>query len=257
MVERLRRETDLIDFATDSVADALKDADLAVLAMPTGAMAAVVDRFPEVSGGTALLVTDVGSVKGPVMREIAPAVAAKGAVFIGSHPMAGSEKAGLEHADGGLFEDAAVILTGDGEGGAGDEGSEEFRRLSRFWQALGGRVSTMSAGRHDELVGLISHLPHLVAAALVRTVSARDEEAGAFCGGGFRDTTRVASGPEEMWAGILADNAPVVSAQLGAFLAELETWKEALDELDRDRLRGFLSGARSFRESLRETASEL
>lgn len=246
---QLRDEAGLVDGVTDSVADAIDGVDAVVLAMPTGSMVEVAEQMPVFPPDRPVVVTDVGSVKVPVMGEIAPLVEKLGARFVGSHPMAGSEKSGLEHADGALFQDAAVILTPP-EAPDHDRPGEEVQLLRDFWEALGGRVTIMTAEEHDRLVASISHLPHLVAAALVRVALSDDQRAADFCGGGFRDTTRVSSGPEAMWSGILADNHRAVSEGLSQLIGELESWKEALDSLDRDRLCGFLSEARRLRETL-------
>jgi len=247
VIDLLREGEGLGERATSDIQKAVDGANLVVLAMPTGAMAGMVELLDHFPTGEEVLVTDVGSVKGPVESDVGALVRAKGARFIGSHPMAGSEKAGLEFADGELFQDAPVILTPS----SGDPDEAHWvDRLSRFWESLGARVSRMSAEEHDQLVASISHLPHLVAAALVRMVLSANPDAGDFSGGGFRDTTRVSAGPEEMWAGILADNREAVSGQLSELIKELESWKEALDTLDRERLCGFLSQARKLRESL-------
>lgn len=237
----------LVESASTDVNEAIAGADCLILAMPTGNMAEVVAQMAPFPAGSQVLVTDVGSVKAPVVREIGPLVAERGGVFIGSHPMAGSEKKGLAFADASLFEKAAVILT-PGDGIGWDDPS--LGQLTCFWEDLGGIVTLLDPARHDELVGAISHLPHLVAAALARSVLSRVPEAAPLSGGGFRDTTRVAGGPEGMWAGIFADNHLAVSEQLGELIRELEMWKEALDTLDRDRLLSFLSEARSLRGSL-------
>jgi len=237
----------LVESASTDVNEAIAGADCLILAMPTGNMAEVVAQMAPFPAGSLVLVTDVGSVKAPVVREIGPLVAERGGIFIGSHPMAGSEKKGLAFADASLFEKAAVILT-PGDGIGWDDPS--LGQLTCFWEDLGGIVTLLDPARHDELVGAISHLPHLVAAALARSVLSRVPEAAPLSGGGFRDTTRVAGGPEGMWAGILADNHLAVSEQLGELIRELEMWKEALDTLDRDRLLSFLSEARSLRGSL-------
>lgn len=238
----------LVDLATTDPAAAAAGAGAIVLAMPTGHMATAVESIGELPpvDGRAVLVTDVGSVKGPVVREIGPLVRARGGAFLGSHPMAGSEKKGFAHAEAELFEGAAVILTTE----EGLDQGDELARLRRFWEELGGIVTLLGADRHDELVAGISHLPHLVAASLTRSVLGRAPESGRLSGGGFRDTTRVAGGPEDMWADILADNAAAVSEQLGRYLEELVRWKEALDSLDRQALRGFLSEARALRSAL-------
>lgn len=246
-VDQMASQPGLVDFVSCSVEEVVEGADLAILAMPIGAMAGVVSQFPESPAGGSLLVTDVGSVKDSVMRKVGPIARQKGARFIGSHPMAGSEKKGLDYAAADLFVNAAVIMTADGS----EEGEgQDLERLRTFWKTLGARVSSMSARRHDELVGSISHLPHLVAAALSRMVLGTESDAGQYSGGGFRDTTRVSGGPEDMWTEILCDNSSVLSAQLGRYIEELESWKMTLDELDRDQLRGFLSEARRFRETL-------
>lgn len=246
-VEELRGSPGLVDFASDEVNEAIEGADCIILAMPTGFMGEVVARMDAFPAGSRVLVTDVGSVKAPVAREIGPLVTARGGRFLGSHPMAGSEKKGLQYADASLFEGAAVILTPDG---TGMDQEANLHSLSAFWKSLGGVISVLTPERHDEVVAAISHLPHLAAAALVRSVLSRDPGAGSLSGGGFRDTTRVAGGPEDMWAGILTDNRVAVSRQLGEFIRELESWKEALDVLDRDRLLSFLSEARRLRETL-------
>lgn len=243
-VEELRQEPGLVDLASTVVDEAIEGADCLVLAMPTGHMAAVVGQMSPFRNGSQVLVTDVGSVKAPVVREIGPLVRERGGVFIGSHPMAGSEKKGLAYADADLFQNAAVVLTPEADGSA------LLPRLEAFWTLLGGVVSCLSPERHDELVAGISHLPHLVAAALARSVLAWEPDAVKLSGGGFRDTTRVAGGPEEMWADILNDNREAVSRRLGAYVTELQGWKEALDSLDRDRLRDLLSEARHLRGTL-------
>lgn len=243
-VQELRAAPGLVDLASTVVDEAIEGADCLVLAMPTGHMASVVEQMSSFPVGSRVLVTDVGSVKAPVVRAIEPLVRERGGVFIGSHPMAGSEKKGLLHADAGLFQGAAVVLTpGDGE-------TDLLPRLEAFWTRLGGVVSHLSPERHDELIAGISHLPHLVAAALARSVLAWEPGAVSLSGGGFRDTTRVAGGPEEMWADILADNREAVSSRLSAYLSELQAWKDALDILDRDRLRDLLSEARRLRSTL-------
>ena len=244
-VEQLQGFPGLVDCATNDLEEATAGADLVILAMPTGAMAGVVEQINSFSdAGKKAIVTDVGSVKEPVVTEVGPLVSARDGIFLGSHPMAGSEKAGLEFAEEDLLEGAAVILTPEADS---DPAVEET--LRRFWELLGARVSTLDAGEHDEMVAAISHLPHLVAASLVRVVMGEGDSAK-YCGGGFRDTTRVSAGPEDMWAGILTDNHEAVSKKLGDLIEELQTWKGALDSLDRESLLRFLSEARKLRETL-------
>ncbi|MEC5126981.1 prephenate dehydrogenase/arogenate dehydrogenase family protein [Verrucomicrobiales bacterium BCK34] len=231
--------------ASTSVSEIVDGAECVILAMPTGSMAGVVAQMNPFPDSNEVLVTDVGSVKGPVQEEVGAMVSALGGHFVGSHPMAGSEKSGLDHADGDLFESAAVIMTPEAA-----TSEALIDRLQRFWEGLGAMVSEMTPEAHDELVARISHLPHLVAAALVRSMLKENPGAAKYSGGGFRDTTRVAGGLESMWTGILADNHEAVSGQLSSLISELESWKVALDTLDREQLHRFLSEARELRETL-------
>lgn len=249
-VAALRSSPDLVDLATDDLAHAIQGADCIVLGMPIGSMRSIVDKFgdlPQTASGEPVVVTDVGSVKGSVVRDLAPLVADRGGIFLGSHPMAGSEKKGIEYADATLFQKAAVILT---PRNSADEERPELARLRDFWQGLGAVVSVMSPDRHDTLVGGISHLPHLVAAALVRSVLGSHPDSAVLAGGGFRDCTRIAGGPEDMWAEILLENAQAVSAQLSQLLDQLAQWQSVLTALDREQLLVFLSEARRLREAL-------
>jgi len=250
-VEALAKDPARIDLATGSLEEAVVGADLVVLAMPVDAMPKVAAALPDLrgaAGGHPVLVTDVGSVKGCVHRETAPIVEERGALFIGSHPMAGSEKVGLAFADAALFEGAPVILTASEH--VDTPPCPRAEALARFWERLGGRVSRMDPSRHDRLVAAVSHLPHLAAAALIRVVFAREPEGGAYCGGGLRDSTRVAAGPPEMWTGILADNRSVLAELLADLSVELSRWSEALRHDDREAVHRFLADAKMKRDSL-------
>lgn len=244
-VEQIRADGGLAGLASTNLEEVVEGVDLIVLAMPVQVMPTVAEQLPAWPSGRGPIVTDVGSVKASVVHSLAPAVRDRGGEFLGSHPMAGSEKTGLEHAEADLFEGAAVILTPDQ-----DSTPEALESLRRFWEGFGAIVSEMAPPGHDEAVAAISHLPHLAAAALVRSVLGEEESFSQYCGGGFCDTTRVAGGPPEMWAEILADNREAVSRGLGNYIDELQAWKEALDTLDTERLRGFLSRARELRRSI-------
>ena len=135
--------------------------------------------------------------------------------------MAGSEQAGFSAARADLFEGAAIVVTPTEQTQA-----EARRRAVEFWQALGGRVVTLPPARHDRYVAQISHLPHLLAAALVCHASS---EAHTLAGGGFRDTTRVASGSPELWIEILSANAEAVASELEALIVYLNALKSDLE----------------------------
>jgi prephenate dehydrogenase len=205
---------------TGNPSEAVRDADVVILCVPIEAMAALVTEFRDALKPTAL-VTDVGSVKGSVDRDLAPLLENR-ALWIGSHPMAGSEQAGFSAARADLFDGAAVIVTPTRHTVQAAE-----QRAEQFWKALGGRVFTFGPEAHDRYVAQISHLPHLMAAALVCQAS---DEALELAAGGFRDTTRVASGSAELWTEILSANAKSVAVELEGLITHLQVIKSHLEE---------------------------
>jgi prephenate dehydrogenase len=189
------------------------------------------------------IITDVGSCKEPVVKELSP-IFADGGRFVGSHPMAGSERAGIEAARAGLFDGAACIVTPDFRSDA-----EAVTTIHNFWQALGGRVLELSPAEHDEIVAMVSHFPHLLAAVLVNLVAEKNATALEFAGPGFRDTTRVASGPPEMWTEILRSNHTAVRASVEAMIEKL---REIATLLDHDAsMNALLTQAKTQRDQLR------
>jgi prephenate dehydrogenase len=204
------------DLVTGSVEEAVEGADTVVLCVPVGAMEGVLRQaLPKLSPSA--LVTDVGSVKRSVCEVLAPLLAER-ALFVGSHPMAGSEKAGLAAARADLFVNAVCILTPE----PGQTKTAACERAEVFWTRLGCRVRSLSPQTHDEVCALISHLPHLTAAALVQNVAVACPEAFGFCGPGFRDSTRIASGLPSMWTEILSSNRGAVAGSLRRLIGILE-----------------------------------
>lgn len=235
------------DFVSTRAEEVAEGADLLILAMTIGAMGESLRPILE-SGALApgAVVTDVGSVKGPVVASLEPLVRAAGGHFIGSHPMAGSEQKGLDHATADLFDGAACLITPT-------EASDPVAvdRVETFWRWLGSRTSRLSPGVHDETVARISHLPHLVAALVVEAALRTDPDAALFAGGGFRDTTRVASGPPDMWVEILMENRDAVRAALRQFHALTGETLAFLDDLKKEDLHRLLAGAKERRDRLR------
>ncbi|MGE9270356.1 MAG: prephenate dehydrogenase [Verrucomicrobiales bacterium] len=197
-----------ISCATTDLAAAIRAADLIVLTVPVGVMPGLVSRMLEIGLNKDVLVTDVGSVKSPVHRDVGTVLATAGVAFIGGHPMAGSEQRGVSAARRELFEGAACILTDEA-----DVGDPWASALEHFWVEVGCRVSWLSAATHDELVARISHFPHVMASLTAGVALAKPQEA-CFGGGGLRDTTRVAGGDPEMWTEILMENRDAVAASL-------------------------------------------
>lgn len=213
-----------IHHATGDLAEAVRDADLVVLAVPVGSMPRLVSMALEAGLPATCLLTDVGSVKRAPHLAIAPLLAGAGVHFIGSHPMAGSERNGLGAVSATLFQNAACLLTNDDQAPAAMASA-----LERFWQRVGCRTTWMSAAVHDELVARISHLPHLVAAAAAR-ICLKDPSEGRFGGGGLRDTSRVAAGNPDMWAEIVTENREAITGPLRELIDDLSTLLGYLDQ---------------------------
>lgn len=232
-----------IEGATSDLAEAVSGADLVVLSTPVGAMPGVLAAAQSAGLSSRSLVTDVGSVKVAPHRSLRPLLAATGGVFIGSHPMAGSEQGGISAAAVGLFEGAACLLTDHD-----CVGMPWTDRLEAFWTGLGCRVSWLDAMAHDALVARISHFPHLVAAAAARVALERPADAR-FGGGGLRDTTRVAGGDPAMWAEIAIENRDALRGVLSEGLAALSEMLAMLDAGDQEALRHWLGEAKSRRDA--------
>jgi len=236
------RKMGLADVAgTDPVAVA-EGADLLVFCIPVGGMKALAEQLTAARPASGAVFTDVGSVKGIVMREVTPILGAAGHTFIGSHPMAGSEESGLRAARAGLYRDAACILTPPPE-----VRGTALKRLHAFWQSLGCRTSEMDAVRHDYVVAHISHLPHVAAVLAALTALRSDPGMARFGGGGFRDTTRVASGKPSLWCEILMENREALLPALREFRDSAIEVLEALESGNDSLLEARLEEARSLR----------
>lgn len=224
--------------ATGDLGAAVAGCDLLVLATPVGAMAALLGRAIGEGLPGDVVVTDVGSVKRAPERSLASVL--DGREFVGSHPMAGSERAGIEFAEADLFEGAACIVTGGPAGAAA---------VGDLWRSVGCRVFRMSADEHDRLVARVSHLPHVLA-AVGAMVALQDPEAGQLGGGGLRDTTRVASGEAAMWAEILVENRDVLAGPLSESVEAMREVLALLDAADEEGLRRWLADAKERRDRL-------
>jgi prephenate dehydrogenase len=232
-----------ISGATSDLADAVQHADLIILAVPVGSMPELVSRSLQAGLRDGCVISDVGSVKRAPHEAIRPLLPT-GIAFIGSHPMAGSERNGLAASTATLFFNAACLLTNDENAPAAQTAA-----LEQFWQSVGCRTSWMTAAVHDELVARISHLPHIVAASAAR-VCLENPADGNFGGGGLRDTTRVASGNPEMWAEILTENREALLAPVRETIADLGEILALLENADQEAARQWLATAKHRRDLL-------
>ncbi len=249
----VRRETSLkdcekagaVDYATTDLLAAVSNADLVVLCTPLAQMRALTQQFlPALKAGA--IVTDVGSVKADVVRELTSLIKKTGAHFVGSHPMAGGEKMGVSAARADLYANAVCVVTPEKKSNAG-----AVRKVEAFWQSLGARILRLDAAQHDLLVSRSSHLPHVAAAALVNLVlhPAGSKNQAGLCATGFRDTTRIASGSPEMWRDIALANRKNVVRSLDAFAAELKHFQTALKRNDAKAVEKFFATAKERRDN--------
>jgi prephenate dehydrogenase len=233
------------DFATTDLLAAVSNSDLIILCTPLAQMAAITKRFlPALKRGA--IVTDVGSVKCDVVRELESLVQKSGAHFVGGHPMAGAEKTGVAAARADLFVDAVCVLTPTKK-----TNLAALEKLEQFWKSLGARVLKMDAAQHDLLVSRSSHLPHVVATTLANLVlnPANPKQQAALCANGFRDTTRIASGSPEMWRDIALANRKNLSRSLDAFISDLQKFQRILKKSDAKAVSKFFATAKSRRDN--------
>jgi prephenate dehydrogenase len=229
-----------VDFATTDLLAAVWDADLVILCTPLAQMQSRVrEMLPALKRGA--VVTDVGSVKAGVVRELEPLVARAGAYFVGSHPMAGAEKTGVGAANAQLFVNAICVVTPTKR-----SNPAAVHKVERFWQALGGHTLRLPPAAHDLLVSRSSHLPHVLAATLAGYVlkPAHPKPQAALCANGFRDTTRIASGSPEMWRDIALANRKNLGRAMKDFISEAGRFQRALAKGDAAAISKFFETAK-------------
>jgi prephenate dehydrogenase len=238
------RKLNIADLVTQDLKEAVQGADLVVLCTPLSQMAGLAARMgPFLQRGA--IVTDVGSVKGSVVRELEPLARQAGAEFIGSHPMAGSEKTGVAAARADLFEGAVCLVTPERS-----STPEAVARIEDFWKSLGGCPLRLSPEAHDDLVSRSSHLPHVVAAELANYILSpvHPKEQALVCANGFRDTTRIAASSTEMWRDIALANRQNLSRVLGVFIEDLQEFRWALERQDVAAIEEFFAKAKQRRD---------
>jgi prephenate dehydrogenase len=234
-----------VDFATTDLLAAVWDADLVILCTPLSQMRSRVrEMLPALKRGA--IVTDVGSVKASVVRELESLVAKAGAHFVGSHPMAGAEKTGVLSAKVDLFEKTVCVMTPTKK-----TNQAALKKVGQFWRAVGSRVLELKPEIHDVLVSRSSHLPHILAATLASHVlnPAQPKHQAALCANGFRDTTRIASGSPEMWRDIALANRKNLGRSLDTFIADLKKFKRLVKKGDAKAITKFFETAKKRRDN--------
>ena len=246
----------IIDEGFATAAEAARDADLVILCVPVGLCAPLA---AEISGALkpGAILTDVGSVKGSIARDVAPHVP-DGVHFVPGHPIAGTEQSGPESGFAELFDNRWCILTPPR--GPEDAADPAVKRMTAFWRALGSHVELMTPEHHDLVLAITSHVPHLIAFNIVNTAEhlkrVTEKEVVKFSAGGFRDFTRIAASDPVMWRDVFLNNKEAVLEMLGRFSEDLSELQRAIRFDDGDTLHKLFSEARELRRGIIEAGQD-
>ena len=240
-------ELGLVDSMHETAAEAVKDADLVILCSPVGAYGGI-SREISASLKPGAILSDVGSVKAAVVRDVGPHVPA-GVHFIPGHPIAGTEQSGPAAGFAGLFANRWCVLTP-----VPGTDPAMVARLESFWQACGSNVEIMTPEHHDLVLAITSHLPHLIAYNIVATAAdleeVTDSEVIKFSAGGFRDFTRIAASDPTMWRDVFLNNREAVLETLGRFSEDLSALQRAIRWGDGDALFALFTRSREIRRGI-------
>jgi len=247
------KELGIVDRVVESNVEAVKDADLVILCIPVGACGEVAAEIgPHLKPGA--IVSDVGSVKGAIVREMAPYIPG-GVHFVPAHPVAGTEHSGPDSGFAELFINRWCILTPP-EGTMADA----TEKLRTFWAGLGARVEIMTPDHHDLVLAITSHLPHLIAYTIVGTADelaqVTESEVIKFSAGGFRDFTRIAASDPTMWRDVFLNNKEAVLEMLGTFTEDLSKLTRAIRRNDGEALFEHFSRTRAIRRGIVEIGQD-
>ena len=228
----LAKSLGVVDDYTHDVAEAVRDADMVVIATPVGAFAQILSEVLPALGPNAI-VTDVGSVKREIIQSAIDVMGDKVAQFVAAHPVAGSEKSGVGAANPQLFVDHNIILT------PLPETNPAFKiRVEEMWRLTGARVVDMDAELHDQILGVTSHLPHVIVYTLINYLAQQNEQEMhyQFAAGGLYDLTRIASSDAVMWSDIFLNNKDKIINIVRDYAAELNTLADQIEADDKTQL---------------------
>lgn len=227
-----------IDKATQDLREGVRRADIVILGTSVRQIPGMAKKVMPWMKSSSIL-TDVGSTKAHIVEKI-EAMRRKDVEFIGSHPLAGSERRGVEAANPDLFQGATCVLTTT-------KNSRAKERIKELWEGLGAQVRFLSPEEHDRILAFTSHLPHLLAASLVNNVKANQRP---FAGRAFKDLTRVASGDPNLWVDICLENREELLKAIKALQGEINTFRKVLQKRDKKRLLSELKKAKTSRDRL-------
>ena len=231
----------ITDYTTD-VKEALNGADMVVIATPVGSFESILKSIqPHVDATT--VITDVGSTKASVIKVVESVFGSLPSNFVPAHPIAGKEKSGFEASDGDLFMGRKVIITP-----TESSSSEAVEAVKNVWQAAGATVDIMSAASHDELLGMTSHLPHMLAFSIMNYLISQHPSASLYAAGGFRDFSRIASGDPIMWRDICLNNKEAIVNHIKGYRGTLDNLIDVIENENSTAIEALFRDAKSTRD---------
>ncbi|MFQ5828011.1 MAG: prephenate dehydrogenase [Candidatus Methylomirabilia bacterium] len=233
-----------VDRAAADLAEGVEGADLVLFSVPVVTLETLLAETWQFAPEDAVL-TDVGSTKAAIVHTAERLGRSRPLAFVGGHPMAGSEQSGYTASRADLFVSATVILTPTEE-----TDQAAIKRVGEFWEAVGGRVVTLDPDVHDRVVAAVSHLPHLLADALVDAVTRFEPSALEFAGWGFKDTTRIAASDPRLWREIFLSNRAALAETVTAFRAALDRLEQLIKAQDSSGLEQALARIQGIRRRL-------
>lgn len=242
-LRRAQRKRIIDSFRLD-LNEACADSDLIVFSSPVGSF---INTAKKIKGSlkSGAIVTDVGSIKGKMVKEV-ESLMPKGIYFVGAHPIAGSEKTGIDTASADLFSGARCILTPTEK-----TDRHSFIRISGLWKKIGALITIMSPDEHDIIYGAVSHFPHVVAYTIMNTVADVNKSYLKFAGQGFKDTTRIASSSPDLWRDICLMNRKNIIGFISKFRKNLSQLSGYLQRQDADAIHRLFRKAKSLRENVK------
>ena len=239
----LAQKSNIIDQYSIDISEALDGASIVVIATPVGTFESILRELkPYITEG--MIITDVGSTKTGIAKSAREILVEMASCFVPAHPIAGKEKSGFESSDAELFLNKKVIITP-----LEINTDKTINSLKKLWEEVGADVDFMSAESHDELLGMTSHLPHMLAFSLVNYLITQNPSASIYAAGGFKDFSRIASGDAVMWRDICLNNRDQIIAHIKSYQETLSALVDAIDNQDKDKLESFFRDAKTTRDS--------
>ena len=237
------QKSNVIDAFSTNIKEAIDEANIVVIATPVGTFKDILDQIePLISSN--VIITDVGSTKSDIVNIVNDVLKDNSSCFIPAHPIAGKERSGFEVSDSKLYDGKKVIITPQET-----NSPESIDVIDQMWKNVGADVDFMSAESHDNLLGMTSHLPHMLAFSLVNYLVDQNPNASIYAGGGFKDFSRIASGDAIMWRDICLQNKNQIMSHLKGYQSTLNDLLEAINDEDSEKLGQLFTTAKKTRDS--------